>query len=574
MPHRKPSRSLNIGIYSSYLQGFFLGEIVNQLRQLAIFKGYNVSVFRTDGHGDFDLKLGLDALDGVIILKNAVTVSFAELMLSKNIPVVSIAYDYFPLDIPHITTDNYRGMELAFDYLVNKGHKDIVFVGDLAQFDLRKRYEAFCELNDKIGVEFDETMLITVENSLLVGGYQAAKEFVARGCNASAVICAAGLLGMGFVKQLSSSGIELSSKLEVVSFDAIASMPVVAANITTVDTNLNVIAYRALSVLTQKIEGVDVEHTTLVPPKLIVAGESENNIEPYMATCVELDTFYNPAYMKSIVANIYEWPREIVASSLDEIMSIAPIFERYMGIGALSRIHMDRKNRKLIAVQRIFKHTATVDLELKPENIALPEKFPPEVLVIQGVRAHDTVVHFPIRFKEEIWGVLSMWGSSLKRANSSFLGFTGYMDLAVKMYSMNLEINAKPSVNAATSMEIGDEKKVVIKKTNAKVFWDVTSGDSEWSNEALELVGLESPMEKNIYKNADIYERIHEDDNQRVRDMVLESLDSLKPASVKARIKVKRSYVQATIQTEPDELQGGKVEKMTFSITLLDLSVG
>ena len=146
-----------IGVYTPYLQGFYFGELVSQLQQYSFLKGYNFTVIKTGSFGSFKSTVHSAHIDYAVILRNAVHNDLAQHLLNEGKSVVSIAYDYFPLAIPMVTSDNELGTELAFNHLIQKGHRELAFVGDLSQYDIRKRYEAFCdqceinqfELNDK-----------------------------------------------------------------------------------------------------------------------------------------------------------------------------------------------------------------------------------------------------------------------------------------------------------------------------------------------------------------------------------------------------------------------------------------
>lgn len=81
----------HIAVFSPYLQGFYLGEIVDQIRQLCSINHYKFTAIRTDSLATFDIPLGVSHFTGVIILKNAISPALADRILTMGIPVVSIA---------------------------------------------------------------------------------------------------------------------------------------------------------------------------------------------------------------------------------------------------------------------------------------------------------------------------------------------------------------------------------------------------------------------------------------------------------------------------------------------------
>ena len=57
-----------------------------------------------------------------------------------------------------VCSDNRQGVKLAFEHLVAQGHSRIAFIGDLTQYDLRKRYEAYCEEHGRHHLPLDEEL--------------------------------------------------------------------------------------------------------------------------------------------------------------------------------------------------------------------------------------------------------------------------------------------------------------------------------------------------------------------------------------------------------------------------------
>ena len=112
-----------LGLYTPYLQGFYFGELVSQIQQYCIIKGYKFTVIKTDSFATFNSAIHTEHIDYFVILRNAIHNTLAEYLVNSEKPIVSIAYDYFPLAIPMFTSDNEMGMELAINHLLQKGHR-------------------------------------------------------------------------------------------------------------------------------------------------------------------------------------------------------------------------------------------------------------------------------------------------------------------------------------------------------------------------------------------------------------------------------------------------------------------
>lgn len=418
----------HIAVFSPYLQGFYLGEIVDQIRQLCSINNYKFTAIRTDGLATFDIPLGVSHFTGVIILKNAISPALADRILTMGIPVVSIAYDYYPLEIPVVGCDNEQAVALAYNYLKELGHNQIAYVGDFSQYDLRKRFEYFGNLCDQdSNSNSDVDTFYPVDNSLYRGGLNAAKAFLKRGDTSTAVICGAGLTAIGFYEKINKS----NRKIDVVGFDATSITPIYAPNIVAVDQNLHLIAHKALAVIKNIQQQEEVQREELVPARLILPNENKGaTLNDYMVTCTEKNIFANPNYAKALITNNYEWTKQIIDSNLDELMSIYPVFRDFMQAGLLCRTKPGANNETQLIATRAYTESETINLV----SMDPPLSFSADTYPVEKHNSHIFIegminTHFPITVGGKSWGVLSFSGpANLAQTNCSYMGFTSYVD--------------------------------------------------------------------------------------------------------------------------------------------------
>ncbi len=525
---------MHIAIFSPYLQGFYFGELCNQLRQFCVLKRFKFSVIRTDSLGSFSIPISLSQYDGVVILRNAISNELAKQILDRGIPVVSIAYDFFPLEIPIISSDNDYGVEIAFNYFISNGHSKIAYVGDLSQYDLRRRYEAYCDQLEINLMTLNEDYVYAIDDTRFSGGYTAAERFLAKDCDATAILCGAGLTAIGFCKHYRELHPD-PSPIKIAGFDAIPITPVLEPDIAMIDQNLHLIAHAALNNIESQINGESVQANTIIEPKLITKDDDIYDCETtVLSTCVELSELNNNAYSKSVIANFYEWPREILRSNLDDIMSLSPIFERFMQLGCLSRFSGGESKYESLRVVKIYTPQGNQDIrEIHTLSTSATEEFPPPILDTN--EDFEFSSHFPIFIKNRAWGMISMYGSSqVHSSTNSFLGFTGYMDIITKMLALELETKLVAKKQ--------NEKKDSSTKTNIltyKISWNVSKSLFEWDTATLDMLGLTTDLEHNIYRNMDIIDRIHLDDETRVRNLISNAIQTQTPFSTEARFKLK-----------------------------------
>lgn len=557
--------SLTLGLYTPFLQGFYVGELVNQIRQLCSIKGYRLIVICTGGYGKFNSGIHLNQMDGAIFVRNAVSAEFAESLLNLQKSCVAIAYDYFPLNIPVVSSDNQFGMHLAMDHLLKLNHKKIAFVGDLSNYDLRKRYEYYCEAHDQFQLELKEHYLFTVPDSQFSGGQLAAQKFLADRSDATGVILGSGLNGMGFIQFLQKKQPDLAARIACVCFDALPLIPVFTPQMACIDQNLHLIAYRSINTLETCLSKKPVPDQILVQPKLInVQDNPRANYDAFMATCVDLAEFNNPNYVKSIISNLFDWPREIAERQLDSIMSLSPLFARYMEDAFLFRHFIDSNHNHWLKQVKGFLADQVVKIDPgDSSSLCRVEKFPPASLRDLDLDKFDFFLHLPLMVSGKLWGFLTTCGrSGSSTPGSSFLAFGGYMESLARLFAQDVEIKslqqrlAGSASGPAAALEVDRE---------AAIRWDFDSGITHWSERALQKLGFSSAIELNIYSTMEITDRIHKDYLETIRQSVSLCKAEKTPFQISLKYKLKNgSFQDAVLAGEALGDSDNKIVGMQF----------
>lgn len=510
--------SLIVGVYAPLLGGFYFGELIGQIRQSCQIKGYELTVIDTRGLGQYQSDFATEHFDIVIILRNAIHVELVKRLQQMGKTVVSIAFDYFPLQVPVIGCDNEKGAEIACRHLYENGHRDLTFIGELAQFDVRKRYEAFSEFCVEHDLPVGEAHIIPVKNSLLSGGQKAADHMLKSDNASTGVVCGSCLTAVGFIRKLQHLNPERLERLQVVSFDAFSIIPFAASSVTTVDQNLHLIAYSAVSVAETLYRGGEVPHLTVVQPKLIEKeGDLMASESGYMATSIELDAFYDANYMKSLLVSMYEWPREIAASKLADLMMLEPLFVDYLQVAIFSKkVKSNDGSENLKILRALFAHYTPGQQEgLVGATVELP-RFNSVVQTQEGLN-FSRIVHIPIYNHNMLVAMLSVFGcepAAKKRA--SFIGMCSYLNTVADALIHEIRDNDKPSAKEFASATRSAEEE-------GTIVWDRKELVATWDNTALAMLGLDSELERSIYRNMDIADRVREADNASVAALLQES---------------------------------------------------
>lgn len=553
------TRKLRFVVFTPYHEGFYYGEVINHIRMLCKLKHYALDVISTHGFGEYDSLYGVAHSSAVIIIRNAISQELAGKLGNMDIPCVSIGYDYFPARINIVCSDNRQGMELAFDHLVDKGHTRIAYMGDLTQYDLRKRYEVYCERHAAYNLSLDEELVFLTKSITYLGGFNAANEFVQRNCDATALIIGAGLVAEGFKSQMNEINPQLYDRLDIVSFDLMPLQILSKKSTKTIDLNLLILANNCINVIERRLASRPVENLIKVDCRLVELPAYGEVTPSDMAPCLEEASFNNPPYMKILVTKMYEWPIAIANTALNDIMSLAPLFDRLLQMAILVRFVEEADGSRNAQLVKVFERHATHVLDGSEPDSVCPLNYAPECFVQHFDDAnYELTTSIPVVVNGKVWGVFTAFGANeIGNGCNNYLAYIGYLDLTIQFFTQNMLAKLASSRSADAWGEVDH------KESKGIVVWDYVQGVVEWSDDALKLLGLTSMLEKNIYRNMDIDDRVHQEDQTAMREMVHALHESGINMFITVRIKAKSGTFSAF------NIKGGRDEatkRMLFEL--------
>ena len=498
------NQGLSIHVYVKSLKGYYDCELVSQLRMLCHLKRYHVSIFDARGQR-FDDPIGLNKADGVIIVKDAVSNRLAcDIFGERAIPSVVVSYDYYPIGIPVISSDDYLGTRLAIDELVRRGHQKIAFVGDLSKYSDRKCFEYFCEVKAEKGLATDESFYFNANDTSFYAGGQLAKDFIAKQCGATAIVFGSALLAIGFLEKLGIAQANLKAQLDCVCFDAFSMVPVLAPRLAAIDQNINLLAYRALSQIESQRNGFKSRNETVLPRMVRVKANSRDSYSEFIEGCVDLPEFSNPNYTKAVIAMQGEFQEQILDSDFDKIMCISPFFRNYIKAVVVSEFSLRKGGEPSLRVRKLCNRKEVEEYaKAEPSPVFEVDVYAPARDLVEIESESLMELNFCIHEGSQVQEVVSVCGENEKGADlSSFLMLCSMMSLIIDQYRI--------SRNAARC-DLTQQANDIVIDENATIVWDTVANATRWSPEALCALGFNESIEQKVYQNMEFIERLHPD---------------------------------------------------------------
>ena len=170
--------------------------------------------------------------------------------------------------------DNVHGGYVATRHLLDLGHRQIAFIGDVSDDcpEFQARHAGYRSAHEEYSVDPDPRLQATANPSEL-GGYEAAERLIDRDVGFTAAFCATDLNAIGAIRAFRNRNYHVPADISVVGFDDLPSIAYATPALTTVRQDTATAGDVLVETLLDLVRGNDVV-SRLLPPELIVRQSS------------------------------------------------------------------------------------------------------------------------------------------------------------------------------------------------------------------------------------------------------------------------------------------------------------
>ena len=220
----KTQKTKTIGILVPDISSGFYPEIVRGAEDVANIYDYNVilcnSDFDSDKEKDYLRVLKEKMVDGVIYMSSSLEEETLDIINELDLKTVLVETKDKEGRLPSVYIDNVAATYEATKYLLDKGLKNIAFVGvnkDVANA-WGERFIGYEKALSEAGLSINEE-LVYFNNLKVKSGYKAAEQFVKAKAKVDGIICASDEIAMGVINGLRENGINTPSDVSVIGFN-------------------------------------------------------------------------------------------------------------------------------------------------------------------------------------------------------------------------------------------------------------------------------------------------------------------------------------------------------------------
>lgn len=273
----KTNKSYNIGVliaerYIGERETYYFG-VYGKLTTKFSNLGYSTIMETLTYENEMKLKLPQMYLEfkvDAIIVLGQLDVNYLKLFESCSIPI--IFFDFYASNslIDSVVVDNfYSGLEIT-QYLIDRGHREIGFIGNLySTSSIQDRFLGYyrCLLENKLKINYNYIVSDRDDTGNFI-------DLVLPEKLPTAFVCNCDQVAYQLIKELQQVNIKVPEDISVVSFDNTIYSTVSDPQITTLDNNVDEMVNVASKIILKKIENPDRRYDRILVKAFIVERES------------------------------------------------------------------------------------------------------------------------------------------------------------------------------------------------------------------------------------------------------------------------------------------------------------
>ncbi|MFK3817731.1 LacI family DNA-binding transcriptional regulator [Pseudomonas sp. NPDC089407] len=199
-----------------------------------------------------------------------------------GLPFVTVMRAFEGQETDFVGADNYVGIQLATQHLIDLGHRDIAFIGRNSTYAVSmERLRGYIECLEKNGITPNSDWMIETAISL-AGGKDGMSRLLDMERRPTGVVCYNDLIATGALSELGNRGLKAGEDIALIGSDGVASSAYCNPPLTTVALEPERLGEVASEMLMKRLKNPDAPAMKyLLRPRLIVrdsCGARRNNI--------------------------------------------------------------------------------------------------------------------------------------------------------------------------------------------------------------------------------------------------------------------------------------------------------
>lgn len=216
-------------------------------------------------------------VDGIIVM-GQLNHDYIDQLEKIDIPIIFLDFYDKHSNIDTVTTDNFYGAYSITNYLIEKGHKDIAFVGNIyATSSITDRFLGYCKslIENRIEIKKDYIIFDRDEKGQYI-------EFKLPEKLPTAFVCNCDQVAYNLIEFLNEKGYRVPDDCSIVGFDNDIYAQISRPQLTTLEVDIETMANTAVELIMERIHhNRDVTKRVQIPGRIIIRDSVKDLTEEH-----------------------------------------------------------------------------------------------------------------------------------------------------------------------------------------------------------------------------------------------------------------------------------------------------
>lgn len=269
-----------IGVIVDDIGNSYVSQIVRGIEEIGRMYNYDILLCSSYGSETTELRLiqvlMQKQVEGIIIVSEIATTQIAENIKKYKTPFVYLNRLFNILETPTVSIDNELASKMMIEYLIELGHKSILYVTQETDFELtieKYKVKGYKEAIDRMCGKY---FIFSAGGYKMEDGYNSGDDIldIIRKNNISAVFCCQDEVAIGLINYFYDNNIRVPDDISVVGYGDISLASIYRPQLTTIKEPFYDLGAVAIRRILKAIKGEAINEQTLKLPIQLIARES------------------------------------------------------------------------------------------------------------------------------------------------------------------------------------------------------------------------------------------------------------------------------------------------------------
>lgn len=272
-------KSGTIGLVVPDIESAYYGKLVSCINEYLKQAGYGLVLAISNDKPEIEKKIIRNfvsgRVEGIIIVpvnEQNRDLEYIEDLTKNDIPCIFVSSFYQGLKVPYVMVDLEDGMYKLVKYLLDLGHKNIIFlVGSSKVITTLLRLLGYKKAFKERNLEIDENCFIECKRLDYDNACEVAERLIKSGKSVDAIVTINDMMALGVVNTLKKMGSSIPEKISVAGYDNMIFSSISYIPITTVSQDVDKMSRAAVDMIISGIKGPgEAIENVLIKPELII----------------------------------------------------------------------------------------------------------------------------------------------------------------------------------------------------------------------------------------------------------------------------------------------------------------